>query len=60
MLRTAILKNGTGLDTVSRLWIRDYQARTDVFSLSAHRALFDGFCGEKVELVSREAIAAFE
>ena len=41
-------------------WIRDYQARTDVFSLSAHRALFDGFLGEKVELVSREAIAVFE
>jgi len=40
-------------------WIRDYQTRTDVFSLSAHRALFDGFAGDKVELVSREAIAAF-
>jgi hypothetical protein len=41
-------------------WIRDYQARTDMFSLSAHRALFHGFPGEKIELVSREAIAAFE
>jgi adenylate kinase family enzyme len=41
-------------------WIRDYQARTDVFSLTAHRALFDGFLGEKVELVSAEAISAVE
>lgn len=41
-------------------WIRDYEARRDVFSLSAHRALFDGFAGEKVELTSQEAIAAFE
>jgi adenylate kinase family enzyme len=40
-------------------WIRDYEVRRDVFSLGAHRALFDGFVGEKVELTSREAIAAF-
>jgi adenylate kinase family enzyme len=40
-------------------WIRDYEARTDVFSLSAHRALFDGCDGNKLELTSREAIAAF-
>ncbi len=31
-------------------WIRDYQVRTDVFSLSVHRALFDRFPGEKIEL----------
>jgi adenylate kinase family enzyme len=40
-------------------WIRDYEARRDEFSLGAHRALFDGFTGEKVELTSREAIATF-
>lgn len=39
-------------------WIRDYGTRGDVFSLAAHRALFDGFVGEKVELTSREAITA--
>jgi adenylate kinase family enzyme len=41
-------------------WIRDYEARTDeVFSLTAHRALFAGFSGDRVELVSREAITAY-
>lgn len=40
-------------------WIRDYDVRTDVFSHAAHRALFDAFAGDKVELTSREAIAAF-
>jgi adenylate kinase family enzyme len=40
-------------------WIRDYETRRDVFSLDAHRALFDAFAGEKLELTSREAIAAF-
>jgi hypothetical protein len=40
-------------------WIRDYERRRDVFSLSAHRALFDRFDGEKVELTSRDAIAAY-
>jgi adenylate kinase family enzyme len=39
-------------------WIRDYGARDDVFSLTAHRALFDGFAGDKLELATREAIAA--
>jgi adenylate kinase family enzyme len=39
-------------------WIRDYETRADTFSLAAHRALFDGFGGEKVELTTREAIAA--
>ncbi len=42
-----------------RAWIRDYEVRKDEFSLAAHRALFDGFRGEKVELSSREAISAF-
>jgi adenylate kinase family enzyme len=40
-------------------WIRDYETRGDVFSLAAHRALFDGFAGDKHELVTRETIAAF-
>jgi adenylate kinase family enzyme len=31
-------------------WIRDYESRDDEFSLAAHRRLFDGFTGEKVEL----------
>ena len=39
-------------------WIRDYETRSDTFSLAAHRALFDGFDGDKVELTSRAAIAA--
>jgi adenylate kinase family enzyme len=38
-------------------WIRQYEKRTDEFSLNAHRALFDRFAGEKVELTSRESIA---
>jgi adenylate kinase family enzyme len=40
-------------------WIRDYETRRDEFSLAAHRALFDRFTGEKLELTSRESIAAF-
>jgi len=40
-------------------WIREYVRRGDEFSLTAHRALFDRFSGEKLELVSREAIAAY-
>src|SRR5262249_45161870 len=31
-------------------WIRDYETRADVFSLRAHRALFDSFGGGKVEV----------
>lgn len=42
-----------------RGWIRDYELRTDELSLAAHRALFDGFAGDKIELSSREAIATF-
>jgi adenylate kinase family enzyme len=41
-------------------WIGEYATRRDVFSLTAHRALFEGFVGEKVELATREAIASFE
>jgi adenylate kinase family enzyme len=40
-------------------WIRDYAVRSDEFSFAAHRALYDGFAGDKIELASREAIAAF-
>jgi len=40
-------------------WIRDYETRRDELSLSAHRALFHGFAGDKRELTSREQIAAF-
>jgi adenylate kinase family enzyme len=40
-------------------WIRDYETRSDVFSLAAHRRLFDGFAGAKTELTSREAITSF-
>jgi adenylate kinase family enzyme len=40
-------------------WIRDYDTRRDLLSLAAHRALFDGFAGDKRELTSRDAIAAF-
>jgi adenylate kinase family enzyme len=40
-------------------WIRDYATRGDELSLGAHRALFERFDGAKVELASREAIAAF-
>lgn len=39
-------------------WIRDYDTRTDTFSLAAHRALFECFAGNKLELTSRETIAA--
>jgi adenylate kinase family enzyme len=39
-------------------WISGYPARDDELSLGAHRALFDGFAGDKIELVSREAIAS--
>jgi hypothetical protein len=40
-------------------WIREYPTRSDVFSLAAHRAIFDAFAGEKIELTSREMIALF-
>jgi hypothetical protein len=40
-------------------WIRDYEKRDDVLSLAAHRRLFDAHRGEKIELNTRESIAAF-
>jgi len=41
-------------------WIRDYATRSDEFSLAAHRAVFERFAGDKIELASRDAIAAFD
>jgi adenylate kinase family enzyme len=40
-------------------WIRAYPTRDDVFGFPAHRALFDGFAGDKQELTSLEAIASY-
>jgi hypothetical protein len=40
-------------------WIRDYEKRADVFSLKAHRTLFDAFTGAKSELESLQRISAF-
>ena len=40
-------------------WIRSYETRMDGMSLRAHRALFEGFAGNQIELVTREQIAAF-
>lgn len=33
-------------------WIRAYDKRTDEFSYVAHRRLFDGFAGQKLEFLS--------
>ena len=33
-------------------WVRGYESRQDEFSLVRHRALFDGFTGDKRELTS--------
>jgi hypothetical protein len=41
-------------------WIRAYETRRDTFSLATHRALFCAFAGDKLELTSREAIAALK
>lgn len=38
-------------------WVRDYESRTDEFSLSAHRELFDRFEGKKIEVLSNEEAA---
>jgi adenylate kinase family enzyme len=40
-------------------WIAEYETRTDVCSASAHRALFEGFDGQKVVLVSPDEIRRF-
>lgn len=36
-------------------WVRQYESRTDEFSLASHRALFDGFAGPKREIASAPA-----
>ena len=36
-------------------WVRDYETRSDEFSLRAHRALFDGHVGDKRELTTLDA-----
>jgi len=33
-------------------WVRDYESRTDEYSLARHRDLFEAFSGPKVELSS--------
>ncbi|MBK9756529.1 MAG: shikimate kinase [Nannocystis sp.] len=37
-------------------WVRDYETRSDEFSLQAHRRLFDRFAGDKLESTSRPNI----
>lgn len=34
-------------------WIRAYETRDDEFSLAAHRRLFDGFGGDKLEITEQ-------
>jgi len=36
-------------------WVREYESRTDEYSLARHRELFEGFRGPKVELPSLPA-----
>jgi adenylate kinase family enzyme len=36
-------------------WVREYESRTDEYSLARHRELFEGFRGPKVELSSMPA-----
>ena len=38
-------------------WVREYESRTDEYSLARHRKLFAGFLGPKVELSSPPGIA---
>ncbi len=40
-------------------WIREYPTRSDELSLAAHRAVVAAFAGDKTELGSPDAIAAF-
>lgn len=39
-------------------WIREYDRRTDEFSYTAHRRLFDNFVGSKREFLSNEREAS--
>jgi adenylate kinase family enzyme len=36
-------------------WVREYETRTDEYSLARHRELFDRFTGPKQEIVARKA-----
>jgi adenylate kinase family enzyme len=38
-------------------WVRDYECREDEFSLAAHRRLFDGHPGPKLEIRSNDEAA---
>jgi adenylate kinase family enzyme len=38
-------------------WVRDYETRDDEFSLAAHRRLFDGHGGPKIEVRSNDEAA---
>jgi adenylate kinase family enzyme len=33
-------------------WVRDYATRDDMFSLRSHRALYDGWAGDKLEVTA--------
>lgn len=35
-------------------WVRQYESRTDEYSLAAHRRIFDSFTGLKREIAARE------
>ena len=35
-------------------WITDYESRNDTFSKAHHRALYDAFAGEKIELTQNQ------
>jgi len=35
-----------------QIWVNEYETRTDEYSLSCHRNIFEGFTGEKQEITS--------
>jgi len=35
-----------------QIWVKEYEARTDEYSLSCHRKIFESFAGEKQEITS--------
>jgi hypothetical protein len=40
-------------------WISEYDRRVDALSLAAHRSLYDGFEGDKIEFTSPEVAASW-
>ncbi|HXR98841.1 MAG TPA: hypothetical protein VN709_13450 [Terriglobales bacterium] len=46
------------LDTLIS-WVHEYGRRADVFSLAAHRSLYDGFDRDKIEFTSLEEAASW-